>query len=193
MKSLKILLVAMIFLLGFSSLALATPILNTSGDGIEDISGIAYATYQNSGKLLFIEDGNNIGNPATLQAVEDAVRNALSNQSLELEITSNVVITGAGTASGTWYTTPVSSYTTIEFYAVKAENAYAMYQVDPAAYDGSWSTYDLLIAGHPGASLDISHFTAYNPGTTNVPEPFSMLLLGLGLVGLAGVGRKFKK
>ncbi len=38
---------------------------------------------------------------------------------------------------------------------------------------------------------DISHVALY--GKSVVPEPTTMLLLGLGLVGLAGVGRKFKK
>jgi hypothetical protein len=36
-----------------------------------------------------------------------------------------------------------------------------------------------------------SSFQIY--GTSSVPEPATMLLLGLGLMGLAGVGRKFKK
>ena len=43
-----------------------------------------------------------------------------------------------------------------------------------------------------GVNGAISHISIY--GThCSVPEPFTMLLLGLGLVGLAGVGRKFKK
>jgi hypothetical protein len=38
----------------------------------------------------------------------------------------------------------------------------------------------------------ISHVTILG-GTTSVPEPAMLLLLGLGLVGVAGIGRKLKK
>jgi hypothetical protein len=38
----------------------------------------------------------------------------------------------------------------------------------------------------------IDDFTYAGNGNTQVPEPTTMLLLGLGLVGLAGVRRKFK-
>jgi hypothetical protein len=45
-------------------------------------------------------------------------------------------------------------------------------------------------ADTPNADMNI---WAYQSGNTSVPEPTTMLLLGLGLVGIAGVKRKFKQ
>jgi hypothetical protein len=59
----------------------------------------------------------------------------------------------------------------------------------------------LHVGDHPWAGSwnnDVSHDTGDGNfygimEKTSVPEPTTMLLLGLGLIGLAGIRRKFKK
>jgi hypothetical protein len=180
-------------IVAWTTMAWTLPILNDDGTGPLDTfaNGTSYGTYTNSGNLLFIESGNNLGNPANRAWVESLVENSLSLSSdFELHAT-NVSLTPFDSGlTGTWATD--NSADVLSFYAVKAGNAFAIYQVTPADSMGSWSTFDLWLSGlaNNGADLAISHYTGYNPSAAPVPEPATIILLGTGLVGLFGLGRK---
>lgn len=192
MKYLKSFLLVSLLIVCLASVSMATPVINVGGDGYEDVSGLPYAYYANSGQFLFIETGNNEGSHIT--DVQNALNNIAGYESVVLSETA-ITWTGYGSAkasaSGTWAVNPSTSV--IDFYIVKAANAYAMYLVDPADDAGSWSTFDLWKAGYGGnGPLAISHVTGYNPHS-NVPVPTTILLLGSGLWGVLAYGRKRMK
>lgn len=75
-------------------------------------------------------------------------------------------------------------------YAVLKYGNGAGYSYDHyAIQNDSDNTLELSDVGLGNQAL--SHVTYF--GTTSVPEPATMLLLGVALVGLAGVSRKYKK
>jgi hypothetical protein len=201
-KNIIILCISFVLIVGFVSTSTAVPELNIANDGFEDrTDGSVYDHYQNSGDLLFTSPGNNLGNETTLANVQSMVRTAVGDPGLILTITDSVAFTlwDSNGYSGTWNTVPPLGPTgTIDFYAVKAGDYFAMYQVDPAETSGSWSTFDIWniggsgTGGHPsngGGGVGISHFTAYNPGIS-VPEPNVALMIGSSLLGLALFGGK---
>lgn len=79
------------------------------------------------------------------------------------------------------------------FYTVKGGNDFALYYVDPDQKSGIWTTRHLLVGSerrinHP----ELSHFTGVPATIHSTPEPTTLLLLGIGLLGLGVVARQRK-
>ncbi len=84
--------------------------------------------------------------------------------------------------SGTWSTPGFL----VSYLAVKASNQFVLYKLDDPASSGSWNTFDIPYRNNPH---DLSHLAFFGTliGDSTVPEPatWTMLIVGMGLVGLA--------
>lgn len=95
---------------------------------------------------------------------------------------------GGDNKKGTWQTAGP-----INMFSVKAASGYALYWLAPAALSGEWTTGEILNNG--GKQPDISHLSAwtvtgYTPPENPVPEPGTLILFGIGLLGISSLGRR---
>jgi len=153
-----------------------------------------------TGTYMFTEDGND----NDVDSVEDHINKWFSDNSIlyksDLELIGKLEENEAGQnddfsfvwsnsdhKSGIW-----SSNEPVRFYSVKGGTQYAMYWVDPALETGIFSTENLLNKGGNIPALShISFWTNNNTyDTTPTPEPGTIILLGLGLLGLTYTQRK---
>jgi hypothetical protein len=151
------------------------------GGNICPPGGLANCSYANSPAIIKFEFDDN-GNIKT--AFTEISPHFLSIDGSEFKF----LFAPGGTSSGTWTYTPGADDPIITHYAAKGSNAHIVFVNDGDPNSGAWYT-PLSGGGQPSGLSNFVFFDTKGTGTP-IPEPASLALLGMGLLGLGWAARR---
>ncbi|MEW7974392.1 MAG: PEP-CTERM sorting domain-containing protein [Candidatus Thiodiazotropha endolucinida] len=135
---------------------------------------------------IFISEANMQGNPAAETAWVNSV---LATSGIAYSVQTETVDYFL-TDTADVYAFELQSATT-GYFVIKNAQRVALFQnigaLDWGVFDANSLTSAINL---PGEEFQISHVTELNGRNVNVPEPSTVVLLGLGLVGISLAGRK---
>ena len=158
-------------------------------------SGIAgaYVDPQYSGEYLFTADLKNYSEKTETNALQTWLKEELGK---DIQLQSPVKLDDF--KNGLREGTSGEFEGQITYYGVKAGDSIAFFSLQDFQ-NGSidWSTFANDPVGQKKNQPGISHLTVWTaidaPPLTAIPEPTSIFLVGVGLLGLLGLSRKMKR
>ncbi|MEO9468645.1 PEPxxWA-CTERM sorting domain-containing protein [Parasphingorhabdus sp.] len=174
-----------------ASQANAATVIDGSCVSVTDSAGCLFSGNINSNttggnSFLNAQNAYNLYNDTHPTADPDILLTVLA-ASDDTNFSSFGSITGGGSSSGTWDLTGFD----VDFVAVKASNAFVLYQLSSPASMGSWDTFDIPFKNNPH---NISHLVFFGTETVPaVPEPatWAFMIFGFGAIG--GAMRRNRK
>jgi hypothetical protein len=129
-------------------------------------------------------DGLSPSNPATEAAWASSVVGTTLTYAGKTEPASfQVTLEDAGIVAFQLMTTP-------SYFLLKDARTHVLFKNEP---NMDWGVFRLLDYFKDKEDLQLSHLTEFNGGTVTVPEPGTLGLLGLGILGLLTVRRKLQR